>query len=87
LAVDAPEWIRSFGGSRIIVQNDAQDILWSDDAAQAAQSVQMLAEGQQIRKQKTGRSPWTTVVYVFAALFGLQLLFMLLAFGISLVAR
>lgn len=87
VAVDAPAWIRSFGGNRIIVQNDAQDILWSDDAAQAAQSVQMLAEGQQIRKQKTGRSPWTTVVYVFAALFGLQLLFMLLAFGISLVAR
>jgi hypothetical protein len=87
LAVDAPAWIRSFGGNRIIVQNDAKDILWSDDAAQAAQSVQMLAEGQQIRKQKTGRSPWTTVVYVFAALFGLQLLFMLLAFGISLVAR
>jgi hypothetical protein len=84
---DAPEWIRSFGGNRIIVQNEAKDIVWSDDAAQAAQSVQMLAEGQEVRKQKQGRSPWTIVVYVFAALFGLQLLFMLLAFGISLVAR
>jgi hypothetical protein len=87
LAVDAPEWIRSFGGNRIIVQNEAKDIVWADDAAQAAQSVQMLAEGQEIRKQKMGRSPWMTVVYVFAALFGLQLLFMLLALGISLVAR
>jgi hypothetical protein len=87
LAVDAPAWIKSFGGNRIIVQNEAQNIVWSDDAAQAAQSVQMLAEGQEIRKQKQGRSPWTIVVYIFAALFGLQLLFMLLAFGISLVAR
>ncbi len=85
LAVDAPEWIRSFGGSRIIVQSEAKGIVWSDDAAQAAQSVQMLAEGQEIQKQKTGRSPWMIVVYVFAALFGLQLLFLLLAFGISLV--
>jgi hypothetical protein len=87
LAVNAPAWIKSFGGNRIIVQNEAQNIVWSDDAAQAAQSVQMLAEGQEIRRQKMGRSPWKIVVYVFAALFGLQLLFMLLAFGISLVAR
>jgi hypothetical protein len=55
LAVDAPEWIRSFGGSRIIVRNEAKDLVWTDDAAQAAQSVQQLAEGQEIRRQKTGR--------------------------------
>ncbi|HEX2990310.1 MAG TPA: DUF5671 domain-containing protein [Anaerolineales bacterium] len=85
LAVDAPEWIRSFGGDRIVVQDDAQDIVWSDNAAQAAQSVQMLAEGEQIQRQKSGRSPWTVVVYVFAALFAIQLIFMLMAFGISLI--
>jgi hypothetical protein len=85
LAVDAPEWVRSFNGNRIVVQNDAKDIVWSDDAAQAAQSVQQLAEGQQIRRQRIGRSPWIIVVYVFAALFLLQFLIMLLAFGISLV--
>jgi len=85
LAVDAPEWIRSFDGSRIVVQNDALNIVWADDAVQAAQSVQQLAEGQEIRRQKTGRSPWTIVMYVFAALFMLQLLFMLLALGVSLV--
>jgi len=85
LAVDPPEWIRSFNGSRIVVQNEAKDVVWTDDAVQAAQSVQQLAEGQEIRRQKTGRSPWTVVVYVFAALFMLQLLFMLLALGISLV--
>jgi hypothetical protein len=87
LAVDAPEWIRSFNGSRIVIQNEAKDIVWTDDVVQAAQSVQQLAEGQEIQKQKTGRSPWTIAIYVFAALFMLQLLFMLLALGISLVVR
>lgn len=84
-AVNAPEWVRSFNGSKVIVQNEASDIVWSDDAVQAAQSVQKLAEGQEIQKQKTSRSPWTIVMYVFAALFAIQLLFMLLMLGISLV--
>jgi Domain of unknown function (DUF5671) len=87
LAVDAPDWIRSFNGSRIVVQNDAKDIVWTDDAVQAAQSVQQLAESQEIHQQKMGRSPWMIAIYVFAALFMLQLLFLLLAFGISLIAR
>ena len=85
LAVDAPEWIRSFTGRRIVVQNEARDIVWTDDTAQAAQSIQQLAEGQEIRTQKQGRSGWMVLVYVFAALFMLQLLFVLLMLGISLV--
>jgi hypothetical protein len=87
LAVDAPEWIRSFNGSRIVVQNEAKDLLWTDDTLQAAQSVQQLAEGQEIHKQKMGRSPWTVVVYVFAAFSFLELLFLLWALGISLITR
>lgn len=87
LAVAAPEWIRSFNGRRIVVENDTKDIVWTDDAAQAAQSIQQLAEGQEVRKGRMGRSTWTILVYVFAALFLLQLLFILLAFGISLVVR
>jgi hypothetical protein len=59
--------------------------VWTDDAAQAAQSVQQLAEGQEIRRQKTSRSPWMILVYVFAALFGLMLLTILLSIGIRLV--
>jgi hypothetical protein len=86
-AVDAPEWVRSFGGDRIVVQDEARNVVWTDDAVQAAQSVQKLAEGEEIEKQRNGRSPWRIVIYVFAALFTLQLLFMLLALGISLVAR
>jgi hypothetical protein len=87
LAVAAPEWIRSFNGRRIVIANDAKDILWTDDAAQAAQSIQQLAEGQEVRKGRMGRSTWTILVYVFAGLFMLQLLFILLAFGVSLVVR
>ncbi|MFZ5885562.1 MAG: DUF5671 domain-containing protein [Chloroflexota bacterium] len=85
LAANAPEWIRSFGGNRIIVQNEAENLVWAEDAAQAAESVQRLAEGQEIQKRKPARSAWSIVVYVFAALFALQLLFILLAVGISLV--
>ena len=85
LAVDAPEWIRSFSGNKIVIQNEAQNLVWADDAVQAALSVQMLAEGQEVRLQKQSRSAWIYVVYVFAALFALQLLFMLLALGIALV--
>ena len=84
-ATGAPEWIRSFDETRIIVQDDAKGLVWTDDAEQAAQSVQQLAEGQEIRMQKKGRSSWTYVVYVFAALFGLMLLLLLVSLGISLV--
>ena len=85
LAVDAPEWIRSFNGSRIVVQNEAKDIVWTDDAIQAAQSIQQLAEGEEIRRQKVGRSPWMIIVYIFAAMFGLILLMILLSIGVRLV--
>ena len=85
LVVDAPEWIRSFRGSRIVVQNEAKDIVWTEDPVQAAQSVQQLAEGEEIHRRKTGRSPWMIIVYLFAGLFGLILLTILLSIGIRLV--
>ena len=85
LAVDAPAWIKSFVGSRIIVQNEAKDLVWADDALQVAESVQRMAEGQEIQKKRQTRSAWMVVVYVFAALFAIELLFILITFGISLV--
>ena len=85
LAMDAPEWIKSFRGNKIVVQNEANDLVWADDAAQAAESMQRMAEGQEIQKKKQTRSAWTVVVYVFAALFAVELLFVLLTLGISLV--
>jgi len=87
LAMNAPEWIRLFDGSRIVVQNEAKNLVWAEDAAQASQFVRQLAEGEEIHKQKQSRSAWMYVVYVFAALFALELLFFMLAIGISLVTR
>ncbi len=86
VAVNASEWIRLFGGSRIIVQNEAQNLAWAEDAAQASQFVRQLAEGEEIRKQRSTRSAWMIAVYVAAGLFALQFLFILLTIGISLVA-
>ena len=85
LAMDTPEWIRSFNGNRIVIQDEARNIVWADDALQAAQSVQKLAEGQEIQRQKAARSPWIIIIYIFAALFGLMLLLILVSIGISLV--
>lgn len=82
---DAPAWIRSFRGNRIVVQNEALNLVWAEDAVQAAESAQSMAEGQEVQKKKQTRSAWIYVVYVFAALFAVELLFILLTLGISLV--
>jgi hypothetical protein len=45
-----------------------------------------MAEGQEVRPV-AGTSAWQLVAYVFAALFTLELLFLALMLGISLVVR
>lgn len=91
LAMNAPKnveaWIRSFNGTRLIVQDDSAGVFWMNDLAQAAASAQMLAEGQDLRPQSASKtsSAWTYVAYVFAALFACQLVFILLVFGFSFV--
>ncbi|MDP1548058.1 MAG: DUF5671 domain-containing protein [Anaerolineales bacterium] len=91
LAVNTPKnveaWIRSFGGNRLIVSDEAAGVFWMNDFGQAADSAKAMAEGQDIRPQSPKRiTPvWTYVAYVFAALFACQLLFMLLMFGVSVV--
>ncbi|MFN8384561.1 MAG: DUF5671 domain-containing protein [Anaerolineales bacterium] len=84
---DAAAWIHSFGGNRLIVPDEAAGVFWLNDFGQAADSAKELAEGQDIRPQSATRSTpvWTYVAYVFAALFACQLLFGLLAFGVSMV--
>ncbi|MBI5963167.1 MAG: hypothetical protein HY863_06815 [Chloroflexi bacterium] len=91
LAVNTPEnvkaWMLSFNGSRLIVADDAAGIFWMNDFGQVAQSARALAEGQELRPQSAAKttSVWTTVAYVFAALFALQLVFVLIMFGVSMV--
>jgi hypothetical protein len=81
-------WIQSFGGSRLIVPDEAAGVWWLNDFGQAADSAKALAEGQEIRPQSSTRmnSVWTYVAYVFAALFACQLIFGLLALGVSMVS-
>ncbi len=81
-------WISSFNGSRLIVPDEAAGVFWLNDFGQAADSAKALAEGQDIRPQSASKntSAWTYVAYVFAALFACQLLFGLLAFGVSMVS-
>lgn len=91
LAVNAPEWIRSFNGSRVIVPDDAPGLIWAggvgkQSAQQAAQVIRQLAEGQEIRRRASGSSAWMIVIYIGAALFGLELLLILFGLGVSLVA-
>jgi hypothetical protein len=89
LAMNAPKnaeaWIRSFGGTRLIVEDELAGVAWMNDLGQAADSAKAMAEGQKIRPHSKGVSAWTYVAYVFAALFALQLLFMLTMLGISMV--
>jgi hypothetical protein len=91
LAMNMPKnvegWLRSFNGSRLIVNDEAAGILWMNDLEQMAVSAQALAEGQELRPQssKKGTSAWTYVAYVFAALFACEALFVLLSLGVSIV--
>ena len=81
-------WIQSFGGSRLIVPDEAAGVWWLNDFGQAADSAKALAEGQDIRPQSSARnnSVWTYIAYVFAGLFACQLLFAVLMLGVSMVS-
>ena len=89
--LDAPQWIRSFGGSRIVVPDDAKGLLWAGGVSttsiqKAALAVRQLAEGQAASQRAAG-SGWMVVVYVAAALFGLELILSLVAIVVSTFVR
>jgi hypothetical protein len=78
-AVEAPDWVHAFSGRRIIVPDEAQNLLWAGGVSkqgvqQAAQIARQLAEGQEVRTQSGMNSGWMIVVYAAAALFGLEFL-------------
>ncbi len=78
--------IRSFGGIKLAVEENAAGVLWAGDVRQAAEASRVMAEGGQVRPQSSKpASAWMYVVYVFAGLFAIQALFMLIALAISLV--
>lgn len=91
LAVNTPEkleaWLRLFRGNKLIVSDEAAGVFWMSDFEQAADSAKAMAEGQDVRPRSAKRSTpvWMYVSYVYAALFALQVLLMLMLFGISMV--
>jgi len=96
LALNPPEalrlWLREFEGSKIAIPAEAPGWVWSGGAPrspaalaqQVALAIRQLAEGQEVRPPAAA-SAWMIVAYIFAALFGLQLLFFLLAFFVSTI--
>lgn len=95
LALNPPEalrlWLNDYVGHKIIVPVAHKGWYWPGGApkngsALAAQIVRQLAEGQEVRSS-VGSPVLQVVAYVFAVLFGLQLLFLLFSLGISMVVR
>lgn len=95
LALDPPEalrlWLKEFQGHKLVVPSDLPGWYWPggiprNSPGVTAQMLRQLAEGQEVRSA-TGAPAWMGVVYVFAALFVVELLFMLFSLGISLVVR
>lgn len=94
LAFNPPEalrlWLKGYDGHKIIVPVETPRWYWPggfprNGISAAAQMARQLSEGQEARVW-TGTSTIQVAAYVFAILFGAQLLFMLLLLGISLVA-
>jgi len=95
LALDPCEslrlWLKNFEGQKIVVPVEVEGWYLPGGALKngpgwAAQVVRQLAEGQTVRPT-AGNSAWQVVAYVFAILFGLQLLLILFGLGISLIVR
>jgi hypothetical protein len=95
LAMTPPEsvrkWLGQYTGNRLLVPLVSPGLIWAGGtrplpaaAAQAAQAVRQLAEGQEVRQQ-SGPSAWMIVVYIIAGFFGLELLFGLIALVMSLL--
>jgi hypothetical protein len=81
-------WLEDFGGRQIILPDEAGGALLAGDAREAARMTQQLAGGHEVVSGARVTQPgWIIVVYVFAALFALQLLFGLLMLGISTIVR
>ncbi len=85
-------WLETYPGFRVLVPPASGNWLWAGESPRrpeerAAQILRQLAEGETPRPSFSGNSAWTVVAYVFAALFGLQILFGALMLMISLLTN
>jgi hypothetical protein len=95
LALNPPEalrlWLKDYEGSRLIVPVAVKGWYWptgalKNGAAVVAQIVRQLAEGQEVRSS-IGTPAWQMAAYIFAVLFGLQILMLLFSLGFSFFIR
>ena len=93
LALNPPEalrlWLNAYDGQRVVVPSVTPGWWWVGGVSarpqeQAAQIIRQLADGE-LPRMSAGLSALTVVAYVFAALFALQLVFVFLSLGISLI--
>jgi hypothetical protein len=89
--LEAPAWVRLFSGTRVVVPEESHELLWAGglpaaSIQKAALTVRQLAEGQAVR-QRAASSGWMVVVYVAAALFGMELILMLVGLVVSSFVR
>jgi hypothetical protein len=96
LAVAPPEalrvWLSQFNGSRLMVPRETPGWVWpgwprrseADTARQTANAIRLLAEGQEIRPAGVS-SGWVTLVYIMAALFGIEMVFVVLGIALSTI--
>jgi hypothetical protein len=93
LVVNPPNTLRNFlatfEGHVIVSPVESPRLIWTEPgrkpAEGAALSLRQLSEGQDVRQSTKGISAWMVTVYIFAALFGLEVLMLLLSLGISLI--
>ncbi len=95
LAADPPEalrlWLKEYQGQRVLIPLETEGWVWPgmplrsphELAVETARVVRQMAEGQPVRTAAP-LTAWVIVGYVLAALFGLQMLFVLFSLGISL---
>ncbi len=95
LALDPPEtlrtWLQGFSGQKIVVGDTAPEegaasgwVLTALTPEQAARSARQAAEGEEIRLARPSAA-WNTVQTIAVVIVGVQILFFLLAIGISLL--
>lgn len=85
-------WLQNFTGVRLVVPQSSNGWHWvfggerplDSSVRQTARIVRHLAEGEEI-PQPRDASPWQTVLYILAGLFGLELLLVLVSLFASLI--
>ena len=93
LAVNPPENLRkflaAFEGYVIVSPVEQPRLIWigadRKPAEEVAFTLRQLSEGQEVHRSGSA-SAWMIAVYIFAALFGLEVLMFLLSLGISFIA-